>query len=123
MIRRSGQFNTQRETNLKGGTGSITIRNLLMPDEMHGAGRLCAITEIPPHASIGRHTHTGDYEVYYILQGIAQVNDSGSEEILEEGDMMCCNDGGYHAIKNIGETDLKYLAVIFYSRDGTSTKA
>lgn len=119
MIRRSKQFNVQIESNLKGGTGTVTIENLLMPDEMYGAGRLCGITIIPPHASIGRHTHTGEFEIYYILQGMAKVDDNGNEEILEAGDMICCKDGDYHAIRNIGETDLKYVAVIFFCKNKT----
>ncbi|NMA94160.1 MAG: cupin domain-containing protein [Clostridiales bacterium] len=117
MIRRQGQFLDQVETNLKGGSGEIMLRNLLLPDEMHGAARFCGITTIPPGASIGKHKHVNDFELYYIIDGIAEVNDNGIIDTVQAGEITCCRDGDFHAIRNIGNTNLVYLSVIFLKRD------
>lgn len=114
MIRRAGDYSVDLEPNLKGGKGTVRVVNILEKNEMYGAGRLFGISIIPPGGSIGKHTHTGDFETYYILKGKARVNDNGNICELGPGDMIQCKEGDYHAIENIGDTDLEYLAVILY---------
>jgi mannose-6-phosphate isomerase-like protein (cupin superfamily) len=101
---------------LKGGDGTAEIIDILEPDEMYGTGRLFGITRMPPGVSAGQHTHSGDFETYYILEGKAKVNDNGKFYELYPGDMIQCKDGDFHAIESIGDCPLVYLAVIIYSR-------
>ena len=42
-------------------------------DQLHGKGRLFARQLLKPGSSIGRHPHTGDCEVYYIISGKASL--------------------------------------------------
>jgi len=114
VIKRNSELNITLEPNLKGGKGTVRLVNILEKDEMYGTGRLFAISIIPPGGSIGKHTHTGDFETYYILKGKALVNDNGTVAELGPGDVMVCRDGDYHSIENIGDEDLEYLAVILY---------
>jgi len=116
MIRKAEEMKIVLEPNLKGGKDTVRLVKILEEEEMHGTGRLFAISIIPPGGSIGRHTHSGDFETYYILKGRALVNDNGTVKELKPGDMTQCKDGDYHAIENIGNEDLEYLAVILYSR-------
>jgi len=116
MLRRKGEFPITYEPHLKGGRDTVTIENFLLPEEMSGAGRLCGISVIPVGGSIGRHTHTGDFEIYYILEGKAHANDNGREVDLEPGDMLCCFEGDFHEIENSGDIPLRYVAMILYTR-------
>lgn len=103
------------QNEFRGGKGSITLNHFLDMEKAHGAGRLFALTVIPPACSIGLHKHEGDSEVYYILEGKALVNDNGKNIELNPGDCNFCPDGSSHSIENIGTTDLKYIAVILYT--------
>ena len=116
MIKRSAYLSVKPEPNLKGGQGTVKIVNILEKEEMNGLGRLFAVSIIPPGGSIGQHTHEGDFETYYILKGLARVNDNGNVAELGPGDMTQCNDGQFHSIENIGDVDLEYLAVILFTR-------
>ena len=115
MVRRANELGVTLEPHLKGGKGTTRVVNILEKDRMFGTGRLFGVSIIPVGGSIGQHTHSGDFETYYILKGKAKVNDNGTEYILEPGDMTQCKDGDFHAIENIGDCDLEYIAVITYS--------
>jgi mannose-6-phosphate isomerase-like protein (cupin superfamily) len=117
MIRKAADLRIKLEPNLKGGRETTRIINILESEELYGTGRLFGVSVIPPGGSIGRHTHQGDFETYYILKGSARVNDNGVFYDLGPGDMTQCRDGEFHSIENSGGSDLEYLAVILYSRD------
>jgi mannose-6-phosphate isomerase-like protein (cupin superfamily) len=116
MIRKAVDLRIKLEPNLKGGRDTTRIINILESETMYGTGRLFGVSVIPPGGSIGKHTHEGDFETYYILKGRARVNDNGVIEELESGDMTQCKDGDFHSIENIGDTDLEYIAVILYTK-------
>lgn len=116
MVKRKEELGLELQPNLKGGRDTTRIVNILTNEELWGTGRLFGVSIIPPGGSIGQHTHAGDFETYYILKGVARVNDNGSVHTLYPGDMTQCGDGDFHSIENIGEEDLEYLAVILYSR-------
>ncbi|MDR0562981.1 MAG: cupin domain-containing protein [Spirochaetaceae bacterium] len=116
MVKRSKELSVKLEPNLKGGKDTVRIVNILESAELYGTGRLFGVSIIPPGGSIGKHTHAGDFETYYILKGRARVNDNGTTVELGPGDMTQCAEGCFHAIENIGDTDLEYLAVILYTK-------
>ncbi len=116
MIKMSNELHTDLEFELKGGRGTTRVLNILDKEELHGTGRLFAVSIIPPGGSIGKHTHSGDFETYYILEGKALVDDNGTKRELVPGDMTQCRDGDFHSIENVGDIDLRYIAVILYSK-------
>lgn len=120
MIKKAEELEIELQPNLKDGKDTVRIVNILEKNEMYGTGRLFGVSIIPPGGSIGRHTHSGDFETYYILKGKALVNDDGEISELGPGDMTQCKDGDYHSIENIGDIDLEYLAVILYSMKESS---
>lgn len=115
MIKKAEEMHIELQPHLKGGKDTVRIVNILEQNQLYGTGRLFGVSIIPLGGSIGRHTHTGDFETYYILKGKALVNDNGNVCELGPGDMTQCRDGDYHSIENIGDVDLEYLAVILYS--------
>lgn len=116
MIKRAADIRHNDEVRLKGGSGVIEIVNFLEKDESQGAGRLFAVSIIPPGGSIGYHKHEGDFEIYYFLKGVAHVCDDGEDAVLSPGDCMVCYDGHSHSIENRGEENLEYIALILYSK-------
>lgn len=115
MIKRHYELKKETIPKLKSGNGTIQLIDILSLNEMEHKGRLFAVTVIPPGCSIGSHAHKGDFETYYILNGKAEVNDSGKVCEVGPGDVTICEDGSFHSIKNIGEANLEYIALILYS--------
>lgn len=115
MIRKHDQLKIDVQKEFRGGKGSVTLEHFMDNQMANGAGRLFALTTIPPGASVGFHKHEGDSEVYYILEGSALVNDNGTEVTLAPGDINFCPDGNSHSIENTGSTDLKYIAIILFT--------
>lgn len=100
-----------------GGEGECTVRQFLPVDCAYGAGRLFAVNTLEPGCSVGYHKHQGEYEVYYILEGVGHVVDDGEEYDLAAGDMMQCRDGFSHSIENRSDKPLRFLALILNVRD------
>lgn len=122
MIRKKHAQRHSSEPELKGGKNTTRLVHFLEEEESHGTGRFFGVSIIPPGGSIGYHTHTGDFEIYYILKGTATVNDNGTQDILIPGDSMICMEGESHSIENNGDSDLEYIAIILYSRQEGETK-
>lgn len=67
---------------------------------------------LPPHASIGVHTHDEDSEIIYILSGHGSVLDDGERLPLEAGQCHYCPNGHTHSLINDSEKDLVFFAVV-----------
>jgi mannose-6-phosphate isomerase-like protein (cupin superfamily) len=67
---------------------------------------------LPPGASIGNHSHTGETEFYVILEGNGLVNDNGAEVKISAGDVMVTGNGAVHSVANTGQIPLRILAAI-----------
>lgn len=94
------------------GNGEIYITHLLTPAEMVGQCGMFAKVTIPPGSSMGVHQHTGNSETYHILSGTAQYTDNGKIYTVKAGDTTFCADGDTHAIENIGNENLIFIALI-----------
>ena len=116
MIKRKAEIEGKVVSNLRGGTGDVTMFNFLTEQEARGAGRLFAKLVIKPGDSVGLHKHEGDMEAYYILRGKGLLSDNGVEVTLEPGDCNVCQDGQSHSVKNIGEEPLEFIAIILYTK-------
>lgn len=115
MIKRSNDFRVDHLPNLKGGDRFTKVVNFFDESDFNGMGRLFGISIIEPGGSIGKHTHVGEQEAYYILDGVATYNDNGTEVKLYPGQMSICRAGEFHAIRNDGIVDLRYIALISYT--------
>ena len=112
MIRRAGEYQVDRNENMRGGEGVIELNHLLNKEEFEGAGRLFSLLRIKPGDSIGYHIHENEQETFYILEGEALYNENGTEVILKAGDVALCKDGEHHSIKNIGNETLVFFGLI-----------
>lgn len=117
MIKRKADMKVDRHEDFLGGTGELFFHHFMNQEESGGMGRLFCKTVIPAGgSSIGIHKHNGDFECYYILSGKAELFDNGKTVILEAGDVNICPDGQEHGIKNIGDEELVYIAIILFTK-------
>ncbi len=66
---------------------------------------------LPPGSSVGEHTHAGDEEYYYILEGEGEMTLDGVVHKVTAGDLTAVFPGGSHALKNTGSTDMRILVI------------
>ncbi|MBO5491687.1 MAG: cupin domain-containing protein [Desulfovibrio sp.] len=98
-----------------GGPGVITFTKIVDAPALAGNGRLFNIGVLKPGNAVGYHTHKGELEIYYILEGEGLYNDNGRETTVRAGDVTVCNDGEGHGLLNTGSADLKMVALILFT--------
>jgi quercetin dioxygenase-like cupin family protein len=114
MIKTADQQQVRVRENMRGGEGALVFHDFLTPEGAFGAGKLFSRTVIPAGASIGAHRHDGEFEVYYLLSGEADVLDDGEWVALKAGDVHVCASGETHAIRNNGTKDAAVLMLILF---------
>lgn len=102
---------TEVRPKMRGGSGEARFTYLMNAGEVPHA-RLFSTITLDPGSSIGEHTHTGEVEYYWILQGEGIVTESDGEKIVKEGDLVITGGGASHAIRNEGSEPLRFLALI-----------
>jgi len=112
MIKRNPDMVREIRSNMRGGNGNVEICHIFKPEELKGKTRLNAKITLEPGCSIGLHEHVGEEEIYYILKGIATVNDNGNISTLYPGDAVLTGNGASHSIENNGSETLELMALI-----------
>ena len=108
MIERSQDLLVEHRSGEKNGK----ITTLLRREQMHEKNRLFARVLLHPGAMVPYHEHSGDAVAYYILAGVGEVNDNGVVSKVNPGDVIFTVSGESHSLKNIGDEDLEYIALI-----------
>ena len=67
---------------------------------------------LEPGASIGLHTHEGNSEIIYILEGTGKVLYDDGCETLAAGDCHYCPEHHAHSLINDSDADLSFFAVV-----------
>ena len=93
-------------SNFKGGEKDYAAKMMFDGKVRIMKGRLI------PGASIGLHTHTTNCEVIFMLKGEATLLHEGETSVLREGRCHYCPKGESHSIKNNGEVDVEFYAVV-----------
>ena len=115
MIRRSNEKNVEHKPAPFNGDGDITVRHLLNgQEEMYGKGRVFAHSTLEPGCAIGYHVHENESETYYFYSGKGELNDNGTIVTVSAGDVAFTGTGEGHALKNIGDEPLEFIALILY---------
>ncbi len=119
MIIRKDQMEKEVRPNPFGGEGSPVFHHLLDASLLKGEAKMFNIVEFQPGESLGWHGHIDNFEIYYILEGQALVNDNGEEYEVYPGDLVYTADGAHHSIQNNGTGVMKMVAtVIFENKAG-----
>lgn len=97
-----------------GGEGKGEYTSVIPEGELKDELKFFNKISLEPGASIGIHAHQGNYEIYYILEGEAEIHDDGEDVRVGAGSSNICADGKKHGIKNIGDSPLVFIACIVY---------
>ena len=112
MITNDKDTRVQLVENLRGGNKTAKLNHLVESDKLKSKAKLFVKITLEKDASIGLHEHSEDFEIYYILKGTGIVSESDGNKTVVAGDVIYTADGQTHAIKNIEDEDLEFLAVV-----------
>lgn len=112
MFRKADELAIEFREKMRGGQGTIKIKHIFKDGELTGKVRLLAEITLPAGSSIGFHQHDQEEEVFYFLSGHGSVNDQGIIKEVGPGDAVLTGGGNGHAIENISDQPLIFLAVI-----------
>ncbi|BAI81463.1 conserved hypothetical protein [Deferribacter desulfuricans SSM1] len=112
MIVRLNNIEPKEVTKPKDGRGSLINFGYEAATKFGGQIKMFSVVELKPDSKVGYHIHENDMEIYLILDGKAVVNDSGTEELLNPGDMLITPKGEGHSIENKTNEPITFLAVI-----------
>ena len=100
---------------IRNGNGEAEMRKILnSEEELYGKGRMFNHMVLAPGRTIGEHTHTGDNEIFFFLNGSGTYNDNGIYVKVFPGDTAVCNNGELHGLVNDGDEPLEFIALILY---------
>ncbi len=102
-------FNTMESSvipNFKGGEKELTAKMF-----WDGTNRILHGV-LAPGASIGEHTHENNSEILFLLKGEGTIIQDGAPSPLLPGQCTYCAKGHSHSLKNTGNTDLEFYAVV-----------
>ena len=97
-------------SNLRGGEGDILFTDIWPAEAQPNTVRTLSVSIMKKGQSIGLHEHVEEGELYYIMEGEAQVVCDGKEYTLKAGDATWTTQAGdFHSIKNVKDEDCKIL--------------
>jgi len=112
MIKYSQDIRVETVENSGNIEGRISKKIVLTPAEMLERASMFNIITLPPGSRIKEHPHIEDAEIYYILEGEAEVTDNDKTAVMRAGDVMFTGNGARHSIANHSGKDVKFLACI-----------
>jgi quercetin dioxygenase-like cupin family protein len=115
MIRQKEDVQIRKVSHAQGGKGDIFFHDWLLADEAPGHGRVFSKLVIPSGCSIAPHQHNGEFEAFYVMEGIATVTDGDQVVEVPSGGMNLCKDGDFHGVENKTDHDLVLMALIMKS--------
>ena len=98
--------------NARGGDGTIYGMTAWTEEDLNTPTVGVGLTIVPPGTSIGLHEHPAEEELYFVLKGEGLATVDGEENKVGPGDMILCPVGGSHAMKNTGDSDLEFFAMV-----------
>ena len=111
MLIKHSELKSEFKENMREGKGTIELRSpdsVLLPPHC----RLFAEIVIEPNTSIGLHEHSGETEIYYMLEGELRANDDGKEVVFKPGDVLFTGGGAKHSVENAGPGVARMVAII-----------
>ena len=81
-------------------------------DERDPRVRLFSLVQLKPGEEAGYHTHIGESETFYIISGKGVYNDNGTKVDAVPGMVTYTPSGQGHSLKNTGDEDLIFIALI-----------
>ncbi len=109
--------------NLFGGTGMVHGRQLLgedpalrgilpgFPGDFDSTIHFIHETIIDVGTTVGTHPHKGSEEVYFFIEGEAEMIIDGEKVLVKPGDAVLTKNGSVHSTRNTGNVPIRILVV------------
>jgi len=94
-----------------GGDGTIGFARLFAAADFASPVRFVDYATIPPGASIGRHTHGADEELYLVLEGTGTMHLDGTDFRVGPGSVILNRAHGTHGLRNDSDAPLRIFVV------------
>ena len=111
MIYKRKGMKTEHRTAVHDGSGEVTLTNLLERN-VHPNLRLLTYMNVAPGATIGLHHHRLETEYYLLLKGSVMVDDNGSRQTMQAGDLLQTGNGQSHALQNTSDDTAELLVFV-----------
>jgi|AGTN01.3.fsa_nt_gi Uncharacterized conserved protein, contains double-stranded beta-helix domain len=112
MVIKSEEMKSEVREGMRGGPGSVAIQQIASGAALPAKCRLFSIVTLEKGCGIGAHEHSGETELYYVLEGEGVLNDNGALKPFRRGDCNVCGGGATHAVANERDEPLVFVAVI-----------
>ncbi len=112
MFIKSEEMQIKPRVRLRDGFGTTDFLHIVPEEHLPKKTRLFSVMSLEKGCSVGRHDHTGETEIYYVIQGEGIINDNGTMRPFRKGDCNVCGGGDFHAVSNENDETLKMIAVI-----------
>jgi mannose-6-phosphate isomerase-like protein (cupin superfamily) len=94
-----------------GGEGRILFRRLLAAADFESPCNFVDYAVVPPGASIGRHRHGENEELYLVLEGEGTLLLDGQQIPVRAGHVVLNRRGGEHGLVNTSDRPLRLFVV------------
>ena len=117
VIRRKNEREYVEAEHRFDGPGIMRATKVITCDEeLNGKGRMFNEVLLEKDCGIGFHVHDGDGEIFLIISGEAEYEDTDhSTTTLLPGDVTITYSGEGHSIKNVQDEPCRLIALILYS--------
>lgn len=112
MFIKSEDLKVQSRPRLRDGYGTVDFLHIVPEEFRPEKCRLFSVMMLEKGCSAGRHDHTGETEIYYVIEGEGIIDDNGAKRPFKKGDVNICGGGDYHSVSNENDETLKIIAVI-----------
>jgi len=118
MIVSASERKTTIRENVKGGPGILVCLDCIGKNGKISTedtlGKIGTLTEmmIPVGYGIGKHIHTEDAELFYVMDGELTIVDDDQEYVLHRGNLNYCCCGGSHELINKGKEAVTVLCAV-----------
>lgn len=112
MFIKSDEMEMKPRVQLRGGYGTTDFLHIVPAENLPEKSRLFSVMCLEKGCSVGRHDHTGETEIYYVIEGEGILNDNGTIRPFRTGDCNVCGGGDFHSVSNENDETLKIIAVI-----------
>ena len=82
-----------------------------LKDNKFGNNLTLSSTFLRANQNTNGHTHEGQEEVYMFVSGEGEMEIDGKIFPVEEGDVVCIEDGEFHKVYNTGHLGLYFVCV------------
>lgn len=111
MIKPRNEQTKTYEYNSAGGE-AFALYNLKEFEKINEKIKQFSYVEVNVGEEVPFHEHHGNAENYYIISGKGLYNDNGKEIEVGAGTVTFTPSGEGHALKNIGDDKLKFIALV-----------